>query len=93
MNNIEYIGLTVAAWNMITFIIYGLDKRRAVRKKWRISENTLLLCAALMGGLGALLGMGVFHHKTKHLKFRIGVPLAFGLNVAVLIWLICYKGW
>ncbi len=73
-----------AAWNLIVFLIYGLDKLKAKAEKWRISEKALLLMALFFGGTGALLGMGVFHHKTKHKKFTIGVPLLTLLNYAVI---------
>ena len=63
--------------------MYGLDKQKAKQRKRRISEATLMLSAALMGGVGALLGMRAFRHKTKHLKFKIGVPLLLILNIAV----------
>ena len=61
--------------NLLTFFIYGIDKWKARRDKWRVPEATLLMLAALGGSVGALLGMFVFHHKTKHKKFLIGVPL------------------
>ena len=61
--------------NLLTFFIYGIDKWKAKRDKWRVPEATLLMLAALGGSVGALLGMFVFHHKTKHKKFLIGVPL------------------
>jgi len=71
-------------WNILVFFLYGADKRKARRGNWRVSEKTLLLSAVLMGGAGALLGMRVFRHKTKHIKFQIGVPLALILNVGVI---------
>lgn len=60
---------------MATFFIYGYDKRCAVKDRWRISEKTLLLLAVLGGGIGAAFGMVGFHHKTKHTKFTIIVPV------------------
>ena len=79
-------ALTVAAvWNIIVFFMYGIDKLKAKRSKWRISENALIVPAFLLGSLGAAFGMIVFNHKTSKTKFRILVPLAFILNVAVLI--------
>ena len=61
--------------NLIAFILYGVDKKRAVKHQSRISENSLLWMARLGGGLGSWLGMIVFHHKKKHPKFLIRVPL------------------
>lgn len=61
--------------NTFSFIIYGLDKWKAISHRWRVSENQLLTLAVLGGGIGSLLGMYFFHHKTRHPKFTIGVPL------------------
>lgn len=73
-----------ALWNVIIFLLYGIDKYKAVKNKWRISEKTLLGCAVLMGGIGATLGMEIFRHKTKKPLFRLGVPAAVVLNIAVI---------
>jgi uncharacterized membrane protein YsdA (DUF1294 family) len=75
--------IIIAAWNAAVFAVYGIDKRRAKRGRWRISEGALLLMAALMGGVGAFLGMLVFHHKTKRRKFMFGVPLLLVMNTIV----------
>jgi uncharacterized membrane protein YsdA (DUF1294 family) len=61
--------------------MYGIDKNKAKRNKQRISEKTLLISAALMGGIGALLGMYIFRQKTKHLKFKISVPILLLANI------------
>ena len=71
-----------AVWNIITFAMMGIDKYRAERKKWRISEKALLFSAFLMGAAGSLAGSRVFHHKTKKTKFRICLPLALAVNIA-----------
>ena len=60
--------------NVVTFFMYGIDKWKAKRSKWRISEATLLLLAVIGGSIGAWLGMKVWHHKTLHKKLRFGVP-------------------
>ena len=91
MQYFKYFLIAFAVWNLVVFVVYGIDKGRAKRDKWRISERTLLLMALFLGGTGALLGMGVFHHKTRHKKFSIGVPLLTLLNYAVIgaaLWLI-----
>ena len=62
--------------NIVAFAMYGLDKSKAKKKRWRISEASLLSVAFLGGAYGAWLGMRVFHHKTRHKKFQILVPLA-----------------
>lgn len=69
--------------NIIAFYLYGVDKRKARKGKWRIPENTLLGVALIGGSLGALLGMYLFHHKTKHWKFKILVPLFLVLHVII----------
>ena len=61
--------------NLIAFTLYGIDKKRAIRKEYRISERVLLWMARLGGCIGCWLGIKVFRHKTKHAKFRIIVPL------------------
>ena len=85
MNNIGIILIILIAWNIIVFAVYGMDKSRAKRNERRISEKTLLLSAALFGGAGALLGMYIFRHKTKHLKFKIGVPLLLIVNIVIVV--------
>lgn len=60
--------------NISTFIVYGIDKYKAKKSKWRIPEATLLWLAAAGGSLGAMFGMKVWHHKTLHKKFKYGVP-------------------
>ena len=80
-----HFAIIVAVWNIIIFVMYGLDKRKAKQHGRRISEKTLLLGATFMGSLGALFGMYAFHHKTKHLKFRIGVPLLLIMNIIIVV--------
>ena len=63
--------------NLLTWIIYGIDKWKAKRRAWRIPERTLLLLGAAGGCTGALAGMLMFRHKTRKLKFMIGVPVIF----------------
>ena len=57
--------------NFITFIIYGLDKYSAVHKKYRVSEMSLFFLSIMGGGLGAILGMRTFHHKTRKIIFWV----------------------
>lgn len=70
-------------WNMIVMLIYGVDKRRAKKGGRRISEAALLWCAFLFGGMGAMFGMVLFNHKTSKMKFRILVPVAAVVCIAV----------
>ena len=67
--------------NIAAFALFGADKRKARRGDWRISEKALFLSAVLGGSLGALIGMRLFHHKTKHWYFVIGIPTIFVLQV------------
>ena len=73
--------------NILSFIIYGIDKRKAEKGSWRISEATLLMLAAIGGSIGALFGMRAWHHKTLHKKFRYGVPLILLIQIALIVWL------
>ena len=73
--------------SVVAFVMYGIDKHRAVNHQWRIPERTLILTAWLGGGIGALLGMLVFHHKTRKWKFRILVPLSVVVWAGMLYWL------
>ena len=79
-----------AAVNLTAFALYGADKRKAKRGEWRIPERTLLLLTWLMGGVGALLGMQVFRHKTKHIAFQLSAPIGAVLSLAAML-LISYK--
>lgn len=69
--------------NLVAFLTFGADKRRAKRDKWRVRERTLFLLAIIGGSVGALLGMYVFHHKTKHWYFCVGMPAILLLQIAL----------
>ena len=84
---IKVILVLLAAMNLLAFILYGVDKLKAKKGAWRIPEATLLLVAALGGSLGALLGMELFRHKTKHWQFKILVPLFLILHIALGIYI------
>ena len=70
--------------NVVTFLIYGIDKWRAKKGKWRISEATLLLLAVIGGSIGAWLGMKVWHHKTMHKKFKYGIPAILIIQIILI---------
>ncbi|WP_112181576.1 MULTISPECIES: DUF1294 domain-containing protein [Paraliobacillus] len=80
----EYIIIYICLINLIAFILMGLDKRRAKRGKWRIPENTLWISAVLGGAFGSIIGMKLFHHKTKHKTFTIGMPMVIILHISVI---------
>ena len=71
--------------NILTFIAYGVDKFKAAHNRWRIPEAVLLELAIFGGSIGALLGMKVWHHKTKHKKFKYGLPAILIIQLAIII--------
>lgn len=73
--------------NLIGFYMMWSDKRRAKWGKWRIPENTLFVVTALGGGIGTIAGMYIFRHKTKKLKFTIGLPTILILEIILVIYL------
>ena len=77
----------LAAVNVVTFTVYGIDKRKARRGAWRIPEKTLFLLPLLGGSVGALLGMKVFRHKTKHWYFVWGIPAILLAQIALAVWI------
>lgn len=83
---ITYLLWYLAAVNLVTFTVYGVDKAKARRGAWRVPEKTLFLLPLLGGGVGALLGMLVFRHKTKHWYFVWGIPLILLAQIALAVW-------
>jgi len=84
MRAVHYLLIIYAMINVISFSLYGIDKRRAKKNRWRIRESVLLGVTWLMGGVGAFAGMRLFRHKTKHTAFVISAPLAAVLQVVLL---------
>lgn len=80
-------AIYLAAINVATFVVYGVDKLKARRGRRRISEAALLLLALLGGSLGAWLGMKAWHHKTLHKRFSYGIPLMMVCQAAVVLWM------
>jgi len=86
MNNWIWIVLSVfVLWNIVTYVMYAVDKSRAKNGKWRIKESTLIAVAFLMGGIGAFCGMKFLRHKTQHMQFKVLVPLGVVVNIVVLV--------
>lgn len=93
LGNNVWLGLlwAILALNLLTFILYGVDKWKARCGRWRISEATLLVLALAGGSVGAWCGMRLWHHKTQHLKFRYGLPLILALHLGLAVWLVVIK--
>ena len=74
----------VVVMNIVAFALMGHDKRCARQGKWRVPEKTLFLVTACFRGLGGVLGMKVFHHKTKHWYFRVFFPVLLVVQIVLL---------
>ena len=85
MTQLFWIGILIL--NVVTFFVYGIDKFKAKKSLWRIPESTLLILAAVGGSVGAYLGMKVWHHKTLHKKFSLGVPAILLLHIVLLVYI------
>ena len=87
MKDLSLLHITLiylAVINVVTFFMYGVDKWKARKSKWRIREAALLTLAVLGGSIGAWLGMKVWHHKTQHNKFKYGVPAIIIIQLALI---------
>ena len=88
MSTIEKIIIGyVIVINVITLLMYGIDKWKAKHSKWRIPEATLLIMAAVGGSIGAWMGIKLFHHKTLHKKFKYGVPGIFLIQLGIILFI------
>lgn len=83
-----YLAGYLAAVNLLAFLLFGIDKQRAKRGKWRISEASLMGAAVLGGSVGAWVGMKIFRHKTKHRKFAWGIPVLLFCQILAGIWIL-----
>ncbi len=83
----QLILIYLLAINVFAFFLYGIDKWKAKRSKWRIPEMTLLSIAVIGGGVGAWIGMKVWHHKTMHKKFKYGIPLILFAQIAIVLFI------
>ena len=77
--------LYLVAINVVAFLLYGIDKWKAKRDAYRISEKTLLTVAVIGGSVGAICGMRYFRHKTRHWYFRYGLPAILAVQIALLV--------
>lgn len=83
----QYSLYYLLAVNSLTFLLYGIDKYKAKKGRWRISEATLLTMAAIGGSIGAWAGMRTWHHKTMHKKFKYGIPVIIIMQIALVVYL------
>ena len=83
------IACYLVAINVVTFVMYGIDKWKAKHNKWRIPEATLLGLAVVGGSVGAWLGMKVWHHKTMHKKFKYGIPFILMAQIVIVLLTSC----
>ena len=83
----QYSMYYLLAINIVSFFLYGIDKYKAKKNKWRISEATLLMMAVIGGSIGAWAGMRLWHHKTMHKKFKYGIPIIIILQVCLVVYL------
>lgn len=74
--------------NVVALILYGTDKRKAIKGAWRIPEKTLILCAVFGGSVGAIAGMLLFRHKIRKVKFIVGIPVIFVIQCIAITWVI-----
>ena len=86
----KYLYIWLIVINIITFTVFGIDKKKAIDGKFRIKELTLFVLSLLGGSLGGLIAMHTFHHKTRKWYFKFGIPLILIAWVAMIAWLI-YK--
>ena len=85
MRDVHYLWIIYLMVNVIAFTMYGVDKYRAKKNRWRIRERALLGVTWLMGGVGAFAGMQLFRHKTQHKAFVISAPVAAVLQLALML--------
>lgn len=86
----KYLYIWLIVINIITFAVFGIDKKKAIDGKFRIKELTLFVLSLLGGSLGGLIAMHTFHHKTRKWYFKFGIPLILVAWVAMIVWLV-YK--
>ena len=88
LNILHIVLIYLVTINVATFFMYGIDKWKAKKSKWRIREAALLGLAVLGGSIGGWLGMKVWHHKTLHKKFRYGVPAIIIVQLTIIVYFI-----
>lgn len=84
----KYLYIWLIIINIITFVVFGIDKKKAIDGKFRISESVLFLLSLLGGSLGGFIAMHTFHHKTRKWYFKLGIPLILVAWSALIAWLV-----
>ncbi|APC48067.1 DUF1294 domain-containing protein [Virgibacillus halodenitrificans] len=90
MNELSGVLFYLIGVNIFTYILMGMDKQKAIKKKYRIPERTFWLLSLLGGALGVLIGMKAFRHKTKHKSFQYGAPILLIVNIVCFVYLFFY---
>lgn len=85
--NWKYVIIYILAINIIGFFAMGIDKYKAKKNYWRIPEGTLMMLAVLGGGIGTIAGIYTFRHKTKKMKFTVGMPTILISEIVLIIYL------
>lgn len=88
MNPITFLIIYFVIMNIVGFAIMGIDKRKAIKRTFRIPEATLFIVALIGGSIGSILGMHVFRHKTRHWYFVFGMPAILVVQIALLVFLL-----
>lgn len=90
--NMYVLGLVIYFFiiNLFAIFLMKYDKVKAINNQYRVSEKTLFLLALILGGIGIYIGMYLFRHKTKHVKFTVGIPLIIILNILTIYYLISH---
>lgn len=86
--NWKYVFIYVLVINVIGFLAMGIDKLKAKKDWWRIPEGTLMMLCLLGGGIGTICGMYKFRHKTKKLKFTVGMPTILILEITIVLYVV-----
>lgn len=88
MNPITFLIIYFVIMNIVGFAIMGIDKRKAIKRTFRIPEATLFIVALIGGSIGSIIGMQVFRHKTRHWYFVFGMPVILVIQIALLVFLL-----
>ncbi|MCX4306077.1 MAG: DUF1294 domain-containing protein [Acetatifactor sp.] len=88
MNSFDILILYIIVVNVVSFTVMGVDKRKAIKRAFRIPESTLFVLAIIGGSIGSIAGMHLFRHKTRHWYFLYGMPVILALQVMLVLALV-----